>query len=321
MNLCFVSLRRQPLILISLMMLVLAGCGPAINAQVSATPTAALDANGKAITIPTNAPQRIISLGATDSEMLAGLGLDSKVIAVDSFTDYPSDLAAKPKITDPTTGAVNIEQVAALHPDLVLSYGGETKTADQQLESNNILVVDLPAVNLTQSLQEILLVGRITHADSQAQTLVNSMQQQINAVKTKVASLTQSQKVKVYLELDYSTPGKPFVFGQSSFGDELVTDSGGINIFGSNSENGGYPQVDDEAVIGANPDVIILTEDPLNGGDPSQVAQRPNWSSINAVKNNRVYNINADLMQRPGPRITQGLQQLAKDIYPNIFSK
>jgi iron complex transport system substrate-binding protein len=292
-----------------------AACGGTTASQTNSTPLIAKDAEGQVITIPTKVPQHIISLGATDSEILGALHVDARVIGVDAFTNYPADLAAKPKVTD-ANGQPNVEQIVALKPDLVLSYGGEDSSAVKQLAAAHVAVVDLPAMNLSGSLDEIRLVGQLVHESAAADTLVANLRARINTVEHKVKGLAT---VRVYMEADDSTPGKPYVFGSGSFGDEMIRDAGGTNIFGSNTTNGGYPQVNDEAVIAANPQVIVLTEDPNYGGDVAQVAKRPGYSTVDAVKNNQVYQLSTDLFQRPGPRMIDGLEQLAKLLHPSAF--
>jgi iron complex transport system substrate-binding protein len=304
------------LLVLGALMLGLAACGgAAASGQNNVTALIAKDAEGVAINIPARAPQRIISLGATDSEILGALNVNARVIGVDAYTDYPSDLAAKTKVTD-ANGTPNVEQIVALTPDLVLSYGGEDSTAVQQLRAAHVAVVDLPALNLTGSLQEIRLVGQLVHVAATADALVASLQARINTVEQKVKGLPL---VRVYMEADDSTPGKPYAFGGGSFGDELIKDAGGTNIFTNNTSGNGYPQVNDEAVINANPQVIVLTEDPKYGGDPAQVGQRPGYSVVDAVKDNQVYQLNTDLFQRPGPRLIQGMEQLAKLLHPSTF--
>jgi iron complex transport system substrate-binding protein len=293
----------------------LAACGATSSTSGKEQPLLAKDANGTSIVVPTQAPERIVALGATDSEILGGLKVDSRVIGVDAFTDYPPDLAAKPKVTD-ANGQPNVEQIVALKPDLVLGFGGETSAAERQLLGAHIDVVDLPAADVAGSLKEIQLVGQLVHAEATANALVANMRRRIDAVK---ATVKGHPSVSVYMEADDSTPGKPYVFGGGSFGDELIRDAGGANIFGNNRSNGGYPQVNDEAIIAANPQVIVLTEDPHYGGDPSQVAQRPGWSSVAAVNSGHVYQLNTDLLQRPGPRMVDGLAQLAKALHPDLF--
>ncbi|HKV84846.1 MAG TPA: ABC transporter substrate-binding protein [Ktedonobacterales bacterium] len=294
----------------------LVACGsPSSAAKQPAQPVITKDANGTAITIPARAPQRIVSLGPTDSEILAALGIGSRVVAVDYYTDYPADMAAKPKITN-ANGEANVEQIIGMTPDLVLSYGGETAATDKQLINAHITVFDLPVGDLGKSLVEIRLIGQLVHADSAATTLVTSLQKRIDVVKAKVAG---APKVSVYMEADDTTAGKPYVFGGGSFGDELIRDAGGTNIFASNTGGGGYPQVSDEDIIRANPQVIVLTEDPNYGGSLAAVYSRTGWSGIAAVQAKRVFAIGTDYTQRAGPRLVDGLEKLAAVLHPDLF--
>lgn len=295
--------------------LALGACAPAAATTTGpAAPLLAKDSNGTAIVIPAKAPQRIVSLTPVDSEILGALGEQARVVGVDTYTDYPADMAAKTKVTD-ANSVPNIEQIIALKPDLVLSYGHETNSsvshADTQLMAAHITVYDLPALNLDGSITEIQLIGQLTHAESAANTLAASMRASIAAVKAKVASASQPS---VYMELYYGN-GPTYVFGGGSFGDELISDAGGVNVFHSDTSGAGYPAVNNEAIIAANPQVIILTD----GATPAQVAARPGWSALAAVKSGQIYSIDPNLAQRPGPRIIQGLQALAKDIHPTLF--
>jgi iron complex transport system substrate-binding protein len=291
----------------------LAACGgSSASVAAPATPVIARDALGQSIAIPTLAPQRIVSETAGDSEMLAAVGADARVVAVDFYTDYPADLAAKPKITDGQTFNLNVEAIIALKPDLVLGYNLFFKSDEQKLIAAGISVVDLPAATLTTSLTEIRLVGQLVHADDAAKRAVASLQQRIDAVKSKVAG---KPVVSVYME-DGTYNGQFSVFGKGSFGDELIADAGGTNVFGADGDLGGYPNVDAESVIAANPQVIVLAD----GLDPASVGSRPGWSGIAAVAGGRVYAVNPDIFSEPGPRLVDALEQLAKDVHPEAYS-
>lgn len=323
MRVYFIALSRLTACFLFLSLLFLTACGqPSTpsSGQHNDTPTvastSAVDAYGTPISIPQSAPQRIISLEPNISEILGALNLRSRVVAVDYNTNYPAELAGLPKISD-INGNLNVERIVALHPDLVLSSGGITKKYDVQLTQLNLHVVDLPSVNFDQSLQQILLVGRLTFTQDRAAALVKQLQQQVAQIKAMVAGTTAP---KVLLEVDDSTPGKPYVFGGGSFGDEMLQYANAINIFHSNSSNGGYPQVTDEAVISANPQFVVLTENPAYGGDPSAVYKRTNWGNIDALKTHQVYHINSDIMQRPGPRLVEGLRCIAQVVHPDKFS-
>ena len=180
----------------------LTACGqntsPAAGPQPVATPTVALDAYGTPIVFPTTPPQRIISLLPNTSEILGALQLQGRVVAVDYYTTYPADLASLPKVSG-SNGKYNIEQIVALKPDLVLSYGGETKEYDQQLENLGLHIVDLPLSNFSQSLQQIVLIGRLTFTENTASALVNQLQQQIHQIETAVDFAPRNRLLAWYL--------------------------------------------------------------------------------------------------------------------------
>ena len=314
-----ISSRLCVVLLLSLVVL-LAACGQSGNSASSTptqtpTPSVTLDAYGKPITFPTTAPQHIVSLTPNISEMLGALHLEGRVVAVDYYTNYPADLASLPKVSN-ANQQYNVEQIVALHPDLVLSYGQDTKAYDSQLTNLGLHVVDLPTGNLDLTLKEILTVGRLTLMQNAATTLYNQLQQQVSQVKSKVAGTTAP---KVMIEADDTTQDKPYIFGGGTFDDELVQDANGINIFHDNTTNGGFPQVSVESIISANPQYIILTEDPAYGGNVNAVYKRANWGSIDALKMHQVYRINSNVIGRPGPRLVEGLQCLAQILHPDKF--
>jgi iron complex transport system substrate-binding protein len=315
------QLYRLSVILLLSLFALLAACGQSTATTIgsgsrpSPSPSPVYDYYGTPVAFPASAPQRIVSLVPSSSEILGALNLQSRVVGVDYYTAYPPALAKLPKVSD-VNGKYNMEQIEILKPDLVLSYGGLTKQYDRQLQSLGLRVVDLPIANLNQILSQILVVGRLTFTQNTAQALVHQLQQQIDSVKKAVAGTTAP---RVMMEIDDSAPGKPYVFGGGSYGDELLQDANGINIFHSDTSNGGYPQVSDEAVIAANPQFVILTEDPAYGGNPAQVYKRPNWGSIEALVKRRVYRINVNITQQAGPRLVEGLQCLAQLIHPTSF--
>lgn len=317
--------RTQIWLLLTLVLclaVLMAGCASSAGGSNSAgstpspqKPLISADAHGTPIVIPEKTPQRIVSLTPGDSEMLAVVGVSARVVGVDAFTNYPAEMAAKPKMTG-GDGAPNVEQIIALNPDLVLSWGQFTTQADKALLQAHINVVSLPVADLAGTLTEIRLVGQLTHTSSTADAVVKTLQQRIDAVKQKVA---KANPISVYMEVGY-TPPPPYVVGGGSFENEVLEDAGGANIFASKTDNGGFPSVSVESIIAANPQVIILTEDPQYGGDPQQVYTRAGWSGIAALKSHRVYNINPDIISRPGPRLVDALEQIAKLLHPDLFA-
>jgi iron complex transport system substrate-binding protein len=308
-----------PWLLLLSCLVLLTACGQSsttTGTSPTPTPIPALDTYGTPIAFPKSAPQRIISLVPSTSEILGALNLASRVVAVDYYTTYPTAFTKLPRISN-ASGTFNIEQIVALKPDLVLSDGGATVKSDTQLKALGLNVVDLPDANFEQAIQQIAVVGRLTFTQDAATNLTSQLQREINQIEATVAG---TPAPKVLLEVDDSTAGKPYVFGGNSFGDQLLQDANAINIFHSDTSNGGYPQVTDEAVISANPSYIILTEDPLYGGQPSAVYKRPNWGNIAAVKDRHVYHINTNLMQHPSQRLVEGLRCVAQIVHPDKFS-
>jgi iron complex transport system substrate-binding protein len=225
-------------------------------------------------------------------------------------------LAARTKIADENE-KYNVEQIVSLKPDLILSWGGETKQIDPQLSKLGLHVVDFPVSDFSQTLQQIIQVGRLTGTQQTATTLVNQLERQVDQIKAAIAGTFAPRTL---LEVDDTTPGKLYVFGGSSFGDDLAQDAHAQNIFHSDTSNSGYPQITYEAVLHADPQFIILTEDPQYGGKPAVVYARSNWQDVSAVKAHHVYHINVELMQRPGPRLVQGLRCLAQIVHPDKFT-
>lgn len=315
-----ISTRFAPVFLLSLLLL-LAACGQAApstsgsSATVTPTPTSALDAYGTPIVFPSTAPHRIVSLVPTTSDMLAALHLDNRVVGVDSYTIYPADLAALPKVS--TFGKYNVEEIVALKPDLVLSYGQDTKQYDSQLVQLGLHVVDLPSTDLSGIFQEMLVIGRLTHTEHTATQVVNQLQQQVNQIKAAVAGTTAPT---VMLELDYSNPASPYVDGGGSYVDQLLADANGVNVFHNDTSGGGFPQVTDEAIIHANPQAIVLTEEVSYGVTVASVYKRSGWNVISAVQTHRVYQFGPSLIAHPGPRVVQWLQCLAQTLHPDKFT-
>ncbi len=309
-----------PLLCILVTLLAACGTNPTSTTQSNCPTLKATDFYGKAITFSCTAPKTIVTLIPAESEIVGALGLDSKVIAVDNYTDYPADLASKEKISN-SGGVYNIEEIVALKPDLVLSDSGITQKdfggneVDSKLTSLGLHVVDLPFVHtLSDMLRNITIVGALTLTQQKAQQVVAELQQRIDTVKNKVVG--QTRHPSVYLEEDYSTPGSPYTVGSSSKENDLLQEAGGVNIFADDTSNAGYPQVSDEAVIKDDPQVIILAD----GIDPKQVATRSGWSVIFAVQHQQVFAIDINLISRPGPRLVDGFEDVAKDLYPNLFN-
>jgi iron complex transport system substrate-binding protein len=169
-------------------------------------------------------------------------------------------------------------------------------------------------------LSDISLVGKAAGADQDAASLVASLSSQISAIEAKIAS-ANLPRPKVYYEV--WTP--PLMSaGNGSFINDVILKAGGINIFGSESQQ--YPSVSSETVVQSNPDVIMLPTEMANTGEApfygsvADVKARPGWSTISAVENDRVIIVSGDLFAEAGPRIAEQIAVAAEAFYPELFN-
>ncbi|MBI3536686.1 MAG: ABC transporter substrate-binding protein, partial [Chloroflexi bacterium] len=237
-----------------------------------------------------------------------------RVIAVDTFSDFPLD-----KVKDLQkikTFPLNYEQVVSLKPDLVLAASITNREDVKKLEDLKltVLVVGKTTTTFDNVVNDILLVGKVTGADAKAKSVTDAMKQKLDALKAKLANA--KSKPRVFWELDATDPTKPYTPGPGSFVDELITLAGGVNI-AANAKTP-YARINAEEVIAANPEIIILS-DFAYGITVESVKVRKGWDVINAVKNNKIFPIDDNLVSRPGPRLIDGLEAAAKLIQPDLF--
>lgn len=259
-------------------------------------------------------PQRIISLAPSNTEILFALGLGHKIVGVTDFCDYPEEAKAIEKVggLEP-----NMEKIAALKPDLVLAIGGSPAQVEKATEIEKklgVAVLVLEPADIEGILANIELVGKATGTEKEASELVGEMRQRLNNItaKTKEAK----SKPKVFFELDATDPSKPYTPGPGSFIDALITLAGGSNIGASAKMQ--WAQLSTEEIIAQDPEIIVLG-DANYGVTAEMVKARPGWSVITAVKNGAIYPIDDVLISRPGPRIIDGLEALARIIHPELF--
>ncbi len=159
------------------------------------------------------------------------------------------------------------------------------------------------------------MVGEVTRQADKTRQVTDAMQQKFEAIKAKVA--TAKTRPRVYWELDATDPAKPYSVGPGNFVSDLIAMAGGTNIFENVSAP--FPQISSEQVVAADPEVIILS-DAAYGITVDSVAKRPGWQALAAVTHQRVAPIDDNLVSRPGPRIVEGLEAVAKIIHPELFT-
>jgi iron complex transport system substrate-binding protein len=199
-----------------------------------------------------------------------------------------------------------------LNPDLVLAATSLQEKVIKDLEEKGITVIALNPKKVGQILADIRLVGEICGKREDAEKLTNEMQRTIDTVRDKAKNVTQ--RPRVYYEVWYEPL---YTIGPGTWQNELIEMAGGTNIFADAKE--AYPIVSAEAVIQRDPEVIVVSLGYMGGVKKEDFEKRPGWGDISAVKNNRICEIDENTVVRPGPRIVQGLEQLARFIHPEVF--
>ena len=266
------------------------------------------DSRGKVVTFD-KAPTKIISLLPSDTEIIYALGEGDKLIAVDTYSNYPPEAAKKPQLD--SGEKMNIEAIIGLKPDLVIA-GQMVQTDDQfkQLEGAGIKVVVTQAANIAETYKVIDTMGKTLNQEAKATAIVNGMKNDFNEIKKQVKN---NPPKKVYIEIS-PLKFKLWSCGKGTFQDELLTLIGATNIF---SDISSWKEVSEEQVINRNPQIIITTVGAIEGiADPvGEIKSRANWNKIDAVKNSKVFKTDSDAIQRPGPRLATAAKDLAKIIY------
>ncbi|HLZ09197.1 MAG TPA: ABC transporter substrate-binding protein, partial [Chloroflexota bacterium] len=209
----------------------------------------------------------------------------------------------------------NLEELVSLRPDLVVVLV-ESDDFIQQMDARGIKVLKIFPKTFDATLQDIDELGKVVGAAPRANEITADMRARAAAV---VAKTSAAPKVAVFYELDGSDPTKPWVAGPDGFFGNLVPLAGGKNIFDDLGSPSG--QISTEQVIARNPEIIILgdTTAPFNAQTPAMVRARPGWSQVDAVKKGQVYALDDAFLSRPGPRLIDGLEQMARLIHPELF--
>lgn len=253
-------------------------------------------------------PKRIVSLSASNTEILAALGLARRIVGVDTWSDYPPAVRSLPKVGRELD--VDVDKVASLQPDLVVACLSvpDMERNIPRLEAAGLRYIAPKPVGLDTVFDNIRMIGRATGRGGRADAIVTEMRTRMDAVRR--ANASTPARPRVYWEW-YPRPlvaaaGRSWMTG-------LIEMAGGENVFADVDQESVKPELTD--VLGRRPDVIIAcwcgARTPPTA---SRVAGRPGWEDAEAVKAGRVYVVPEALFARPGPRLAEGLEMLARYI-------
>jgi iron complex transport system substrate-binding protein len=295
-----------------------AGCASPAAPAPTATPTPAsivlTDGLGRTVSLPAPA-QRIVSLAPGNTEILFAIGAGPQVVGRDAYSDYPE--AAK-QVTDigGGFGELNTEVILAQKPDLVLA--GSLTPSEQltALEGLGLTVFSVANPKDFPSLfDNIRQVAQLTGRLSQADELIAGLQKRVATVQDKLGM--PAERPLVFYELDGTDPNAPWTPGPGSFVDRLITLAGGENLGAKLSSE--WVQVSIEELIARNPQIILIGDATWGGVTLDQVRARPGWKTLPAIQNNQLFVFDDNLVSRPGPRLVDGLEAMARLLHPEIF--
>jgi iron complex transport system substrate-binding protein len=261
-------------------------------------------------------PKAIVSLAPSTTEILFAIGAGAQIAAREDFTNYPAEAAALPSVGG-MSGPISVEQIVAFKPDLVMVAPITAPELVKSIQDLDIPVMVLPNPKSLADMYALLeLAAQVTGHEAEAKALVEQLQAREQKALA-VAAKAQSKPV-VFYELDGTDPAKPWTSGPGTFIDLLITLAGGQNL-GAKLE-GEWAQFSQEELLVDDPEYILLGDSNF-GMTAEQVAARPGWSELSAVKENKVLPINDDLISRPGPRMIHGLETLIKLLHPELAAE
>jgi iron complex transport system substrate-binding protein len=312
--------RQAGIVILAGLLLLAAACGDdddnngngATNGGGDGHPVTVMRSDGVELVVE-EPPGRIVSLSPAATEIIYAIGAEEALAAVDNFSDYPQAAADFPTKLD--AYEPNAEAIAGVEPDLVV-VAFDAAGLVEALDRLDIPVLYLnpdDATTIEHVLEYIVIFGDVTGHRHEAADLVESLELRIAAVEEAVGDAGDGEGPSVYHELDDTF----YTVSEDTFIGNLYVRLGARNIAG---DGGGtfYPQLTQEAIIDANPDVIILGNEAF-GVTPEIVSARPGWSAISAVQDDRIYGVDPDIISRPGPRIVDAFEELARHLYPERF--
>lgn len=317
-------LTKKILTLIALVLTftLLAGCGsatPEENKPTGVTPTTQTtypltlnDDSGSSVTLAEQ-PKRIISLVPSATETLFALGLGDNVVALTKWDNYPVGVQKEVEYVFEDSIRPNSEQILGLAPDLiVMGLMGNDQKDIEAIRNLKIPVVTINPQTLVETYQTIEMFGKLTDTQEQAHKIVSGMKEKEQDIVGKIKTIQESNRLKVWIEVDENL----YTAGEGTFLNELITIAGGNNIA---ADVKGWGQYNSEQVVAKDPQVIFSTYGYYIPQAVENILTRNGWQNVEAVKNKRVLELDNDLVSRTGPRIVDGLESIAKALYPALF--
>ncbi len=263
------------------------------------------DAFGRIVEF-TEAPKKIISLAPHNTEIIYALGGQDELIGVTSYCDYPLEAQEKEVIGGFKTG--DLERIIELEPDLILVYGEGDPDQNKVFTEAGIKLLGFEPETVEDIVKDMELIGSVIDKQEEAMENKDRIIKNIEEVKEVVGGQSSP---KVFYEVWHD----PLMAASgNTFIGQVINLAGGTNIA---HDETGYDPYDMEKLVENNPEIYLAADDGLKTVE--DIKARPGYEEIDAIKNNKVYLLDANILSRPGPRVDQAVEIVAKALYPDLF--
>jgi len=293
--------------LAALILVSVAGCGTTGGSGGTGKITLTDDA-GNTLVLDKPA-DRIVSLAPGNTEIVYAVGAQDKLVGVTTYCDYPPAAKKKAKIGDFSTP--NVEKIASVDPQVVLVTGGIQKGMVESLNKLGIKVFMIDPKSFEALFKDMEAVGEMAGIKDVAARKVDALRKQVSDIEAKAKTLP---KTNVFFEI-YKQP--LMTAGTGTMIDLMIKAAGGTNLGATAGPQ--FPEFSEEQLVTDNPDVYVAVKG--SQMDPADISNRPGYSALKAVKDGRVYVVEDNPFVRSGPRMVQGLAQLARILHPETFKK
>ncbi|HMT07026.1 MAG TPA: cobalamin-binding protein [Pyrinomonadaceae bacterium] len=268
---------------------------------------------GRTVSVPTEI-KRIVSLAPSATEMVYAVGAGDRLVGVTTFCNYPEQALEVAKVGDTMTP--NMETIVALKPDVVLvSTASQIENFTKTLEQNGIAVYVMNPTHTADVLKSIKSIGDILGTVASANRVADELERRQAAIRSALGGMPESGpmqfddgRIRLFVQISREPL---FTIGKGSFLSQVVAAAGGISVTADVPT--AYPKISKETALSLRPNAIILSDSEDNR-EPNEV-----FANSPAVKNGRVLRVNADILSRPGPRLIDAMEQIARFLHPDKF--
>ena len=260
----------------------------------------------------TKAPQRIVSLSPSTTELMFAIGAGSQLVGATEHCNYPAAAAKLTRVGGGTLQGISRETILSLNPDLILCKWDSHQPLIEPFDRFKVPIMAIGPDTLAELYEEATLLGKVTGHVTEADELVRRMKQRVEMLTSWVDSVPVEERLRVFYEV-WDEP--LMTAGPKCFIGEMIEMGGMKNIFSDTTVR--YPRVSDEVVLDRNPEVILAPSTHRSQVSLEILSKRQGWDKITAVHDRKVFLIDGDRVSRCGPRMLDALEEMIRAVYPD----